>query len=161
VQLIERSGWVLLGLLLLGGCGREVDRSFCASHGGKHWQHREQQAQLLIDYAEDGDMGVQLILPGELAAVSLANPGDILTLPEHCESGALLRESEAGMQVLRFDARCGDVLPESLSVPLLGKRLEIQELEVSMSTPAVRKYFVVHQDCERAIFNIDGDSHGE
>ncbi|GAB3291796.1 hypothetical protein GCM10027297_38080 [Parahaliea aestuarii] len=152
---------MLLGLALLGGCGREVDKSFCALHGSEHWQHREQQAQLLIDYAESGDMAVQLTLPGELAAVPLASPGDILALPEHCEAGALLRESEAGMQVFRFGARCGDVLPESLSVSLLGERLEVQEIEVSMSTPAVRKHFVVHRDCERAMFNIDGESDGE
>lgn len=160
MQLIKRSV-LLWGMSLLGGCGGEVDDSFCASHGSEHRQHRDQQAQLVITYAANGDMAVQLGLPGELAVLPLQQPADILTLPGQCTVGAMQRSQEPGALVLGFTAHCQKMQPESLSVALLDEHPQLQEIEVTMTTPAVRKHFVVHRDCERAMFNIDGDASSE
>lgn len=157
------GGLLLVGVLLgglLSGCTREMSTDFCASHGAGHRQHREQQAQLQIDYTESGVVDVQLSLPRPLSQLQVERPEAILALPAQCAVGELTREAAREewarneATTLRFQAQCGEVKPDSLSVPLLQDNVELQEVEVSMTTPAVRKHFVVHQDCERALFNL-------
>lgn len=152
---INRFFGLLLAVSLVGACSQEIDRSFCSSHASEHWQHREQHPQLQIEYASSGELQVQLSLPEERAILlETATPGDILAMPPQCVAQPLQRSSQQGLASLRFEAACGDQLPASLGVPLLLEYPGIEEVEVSMRTPAVRKHFIVHHQCERALFNI-------
>lgn len=155
MQQIERVCGLLLAMSLLAGCGQEVDSSFCVVHAAEHLQHREQAPQLQVDYTSNGELQVLLSLVDEQAALlAAAGPGDIIALPAHCAAQAVQRSSREGRTLLQFQAACGDQLPASLEVPLLLAYPDIEEVEVSMRTPAVRKHFIVHQQCERALFNI-------
>ncbi|WP_133300604.1 hypothetical protein [Seongchinamella sediminis] len=149
-------------IALLFGCGQQVDSSFCATHASDHWQHRAEFSRLEIDYVDSGALTVQLWLPKALAAgMAIAVPADILAVPDFCNVGVLQRSEEGAEVSLRFQAECGDRKPDSLAVPLLEQQQEIAELEVSMNTPAVTKHFVVHHQCEGALFNVAGGADGE
>jgi hypothetical protein len=155
VQLIEQRLGTLAVVALLVGCGQQADSSFCATHAGEHWRHRAELPRLEIEYADSGIVEVELALPSTLAdKLPTLATGDILALPEFCEVGHLRRRDRYGDVSLRFQADCAGQQPDSLAVPLLQKQQEILEVEVSMSTPAVRKHFIVHRQCERALFNV-------
>ncbi len=159
---IERRLWVVALVIVLSACGRQADEGFCATHGQSHWQHRDQQPSLVVGYEQSGRLAVALALPtSESNHSSVVSAADILALPAHCKAGELKPETQGEQTLLRFDADCGEELPAQLSVPLLQNAPELDEVEVSMTTPAVHKHFVVHRDCERAIFNLaEGPADG-
>lgn len=157
MRLIERPSWLLLIALVLAGCSGEADRGFCASHASEHWQHANEHPRMSVEYTGDGALAVQLALPaGRVAHAGFAAPADILELPVQCIPGALQRAVAGKDELLQFQAQCGEEQPANLSVPILDARQEIEEIEVTMTTPAVSKHFVIHQDCERAMFNVTG-----
>ncbi|WP_157976704.1 hypothetical protein [Parahaliea mediterranea] len=161
MQRIKRGGWLVVSAWLTA-CGGQGESSFCATHGGEHWRHRDQQPALVVDYAARGKLAVQLLLPAEGGAIgSDLAPRDILELPAGCSATALRRDRRDGRVRLRFEADCGDEPPADLSVPLLEGPGGLREMEVTMTTPAVRKHFVIHRDCERALFNVGGEAAGD
>lgn len=158
---IERGVGLLLTAALLVGCGQQSDSSFCATYSNTHWEQRTEIPRLQIEYTRDGAVIVQLTLPPQMALGMATVPDDILLLPNYCEVGELQRYGQTGEQVMEFKAQCGELQPKSLDVPLLQTQEKISEIEVSMSTPAVRKHFIVHRKCDRALFNIAGATENE
>lgn len=159
-------GAPLLALLFGAGCAKEADNGFCATHGPDHWQHRDEVAGLTVRYGADGALEGRLSLPAEdagpAAAGVLASAEEVFTTDANCVAEEQSVTREGGRLLGEYRLRCtGEAPLAALSVPLFDQLPELEELEVTMTTPAVTKHFLVHRRCERALFNIAREAREE
>ena len=116
--------------LALGACtdGREPD--FCRNHHLFHADHADEVGVLTIELAADGTLRKELQLPDALR--TSYRDDELFNL--NIEDDGRVRQ----IDVLAFDE-----FPE------------LEELEVTMTTPATSKHFAISRQCENPIFRFE------
>ncbi|MBN7796394.1 hypothetical protein [Parahaliea mediterranea] len=154
-----RLVWLCL-VLLASGCGGERSMEFCERHGAEHWQHRAEVTVLDMQLDEVGVLNAVVTIPrGALdwmpAGQVLASAANVVDAGPTCapQAASVTRDENALLGEYRLQCS-GDAPPAGLTVALFQHLDELREVEVTMTTPAVSKHFLVNRRCERALFNV-------
>ena len=112
------------------GCTGSSEPDFCRDHYLFHAEHADKVGVLTIELAADDTLDKSLLLPDGTTVTDSDDTLFDLTF----ESDGRLRQ----IDVLAFD-----LMPD------------LDELEVTMTTPATRKHFVISRRCPNPVFRID------
>lgn len=153
-------------LAALCGCDRGAGTDYCRNHYAFHQDHIETIGVLEIDVAKQGDMAANLAMPaavfGDLDAAvvrSRLGAADGILGLQVTEGACVLSvddvsESAAGLDVvLTSDCGVGNKL-EQVDVLLFEHWPQLEEVVVSVTTPATAKHFAVNRKCERPVFRL-------
>jgi hypothetical protein len=153
-------------LAALGGCDRGHGTDYCKNHYAFHPNHLDTVGVLDIRVTEQGDFEARLAMPasafGELDAVFaaslLGSADNVLGLQlagtACAPSVDNVTDSAAGFDVT-LTARCGAGNKlEQVDVLLFKQLPQLEEVVVSVTTPATAKYFAVNRKCDRPVFRL-------
>lgn len=160
-----RLMWQCL-VLLVSGCGGERSMEFCEQHAAEHWQHRAEVTALDMRLDQEGALNVAVAIPRGTLDWALA--GDVLASAAHVVDAGptcapLAVSVTRGEDTLsgQYRLQCeGDGPADGLIVSLFQHLDQLREVEVTMTTPAVSKHFLVNRRCERALFNVVAQKEG-
>lgn len=156
---------ILIGFfcLAVAACSRERVPDFCRDHAQFHAEHADSNAVLSVVMTVDGQIDSEVRLPaatfsGDTARAVLQDVNKVYALQTEAECGraeSTLGSSE-GMIVGGYTSTCGaDNKLSQLDVLLFDSLPNLDEVEVSVVTPATRKQFVINRQCESAIFRVE------
>ena len=112
------------------GCSSSSEPDFCRDHHLFHGEHADEVGVLNIDLAADDTLQKNLLLPD---GTTVEDPDD--------ELFGLTIESDGRLR--QIDVFAFDLMPD------------LDELEVSMTTPVTGKRFVISRRCPNPLFRID------
>lgn len=116
--------------LLVAACGQRSGTDFCRDHHLVHADHLDSIGMLTLEVAADGSVMKNLQLPLDL--------GDDIDVSDFI---ALQIEGEDRLR--------------QIDVSILDQIPGLDEIEVTMSTPATQKRFAISRQCESPIFRLD------
>lgn len=112
------------------GCTSSGEPDFCRDHHLYHADHANEIGILSVELDSDGSLQKSLQLPD----------GTMLTDPNDELFGLTFRDDGRTRQI---DVYAFDQLPE------------LQEIEVTMTTPATSKRFAISRECPNPVFRLD------
>ena len=152
---------VLLCCMFLSACGGEEEIGYCKDHYQFHTEHQDDLGMLAITMRDDGMLSSILTLPAsawsEGIDEQLKDPQAVYSLQTAQECGptnsAVRREEDS--LVATYETDCGiDNKIGQVDVVLFNTLTSIEELEVSVVTPATQKHFAISRQCDSAIFRL-------
>jgi len=163
---INRCGILLLVAAALGACGEDNGVDYCKNHYTHHSDHQDSAARLTIRLSEAGDLDGKLLIPDivfrEIAdadvSLILGNPGNTFSLQAEipCEVGVESISPTAEGLEANFEASCGlDNKIGQIDVVLFDHLEALEEVVVSVTTPATSKRFGISRQCDGPIFRLD------
>lgn len=166
IELRRSYGLLLLtGIVLLAGCKKQERSDHCKNHYLFHADHLESVATLDVDLDPGGLVEAKLNIPmlvfdagGDSAATDLRQNDTAIELKtEHaCEAGNWDVQSNSETMQATFQSRCGENNSlDQVNVNLLDIIPGLDEIVVTVTTPATSKHFAISRQCSSAIFRID------
>lgn len=161
--MIKRSLAILAAALLLGACMPEEEAEFCSHHARFHAGHAATNAKLAIAVRADGTIETELELPltrvdESTARQLLRDAASVYTLQSAsaCASSSEELGSAGGVLTARYRSHCGsDNKLGQLDILLFDNLPALDEVEVTVVTPATEKRFAINRACESAIFRLE------
>ena len=164
---LARQSWWLALAVLLSGCTRDDASDYCKNHYRFHEQHRSSLATLDIGLDEDGVLSSRLTLPRgtffdpQGTEQLLLEAGSVYglqtTRPCRPADGKVERVGED--LLARYASECGaETKVEQVDVLLFDSLPDLDEVLVSVTTPATAKRFAISRQCDQALFRLDGIS---
>lgn len=160
---------VFLLLPFFVACSSKEQDPYCDNHGALHEEHRSSVVDLQIRYLPDGDIEADLRAPlsafqtsqpsgdGAVLAQALADIESIFSVEAErpCVPGPMEVNSDGDLLSAHYQLSCGaDNKLGEVKVHLFDKFPQLLELEARITTPAVKKYFVINRQCSRALFLV-------
>lgn len=162
-----RCALLLLTCLLLGACAEKKGEDFCRDHYLFHKDHQAETGTLTISVSDDNLLIAELHQPvgaflaeeGRLEAVieSLRDAGNVYTAGAEgrCQSRSTAVSTTDGTIIALYESRCSiDDLLKRVDVSIFDTVPEIEEVEVTIRTPATFKHFAISRQCSAAIFRL-------
>ena len=154
---------LLPALLGFVACAPQDASDYCKNHYEFHEQHLDSLGALSITMAADGLIQSELRLPssvleGSNASTLLQDTANVYTLQTNleCEVPAATVSNLGDGVVASYKSQCGaDNKIGQVDVSLFESLSTIDELEVTVTTPATQKHFVISRRCESAIFRLN------
>ena len=155
--------------ILATSCAQEQGGGFCQDHHQVHTSHADSAGQLQIDIDRDNSIKGMLSLPAAGfdedmnldIGTRLARPGQLILI----EGGGVCGEIEidppdsGATLTTQFTLDCDPAVQiKQVDVMLLESIPEIDEIVVSVSTPATSKRFAISRHCDAPIFRLGGDA---
>jgi hypothetical protein len=152
--------------VLLGACGEDNGVDYCENHYKYHSDHPDSLTRLTIKLSEAGDLHGKLSIPDgvyrQITDVDFmrilgdANNTFSLQTASPCEVTVMsISPTVEGREVI-FEASCG---PNNkigqINVVLFDHLEAIEEVVVSVTTPATSKRFGISRQCDGPIFRLD------
>lgn len=149
----------------LGACSGDDGADYCKNHYLFHPDHLDSIAKLNLEVSTDGDLGGRLTVPR--VAVGDMPESDVRLLfgdPER--SFALQSDASCTLSLTKFSAApesydanyaasCGpDNRLEKINVALFDHLPDLDEVVVSVTTPATGKHFGISRQCDNPIFRL-------
>lgn len=166
---VAGAGGLLLAGLALVACGGKEGADYCLNHYLTHAEHQATVTMLRIDVSNDGSLTAILTQPVESFAKSVERQAgfpETLTDPEHvysiagrddCVHSTPRVSSRDGVFVAEYASQCGQGAALKLvNVSILESVPEIDEVEVTIQTPATSKHFAISRQCAAPIFRLGG-----
>lgn len=162
--MIRPSTFPVIGRLLLlavasvgtVACVQDRDADFCRDHHLIHTDHIDSIGHLTVDLTAAGRMTKELRLPAAFTGVELTD--DVFGLQADADCTAadpMVRQTSSGL-VVTFESDCGEANRlRQLDVSVFDLLPELEEIEVSMSTPVTQKRFAINRQCKNPIFRLD------
>lgn len=160
---------LLMSCILISACSQKAAHDYCRDHYLFHPGHVGEVGSLEITVAENGSVSGLLNLPAAIfsadkgrvisAARNLRIPGSIISLDNEygCEeTGPSVVESDAAISAT-FEAACsGTYALKQVDVSVFDAVRELEEVVVTVTTPATSKQFAISRQCDAAIFRLHG-----
>lgn len=151
-----------LACLLLAACTAEKEPDFCRNHAQFHADHSATNARLRVEMTSAGDVTAELRLPTAItdqqsATAILRDAENVFTLQSEsrCAATESVLEASADSVLASYSSRCGaDNKLGQVDVRLFDTLPGLNEVEVSVVTPATQKHFAINRQCETAIFRL-------
>ena len=153
---------VLVCAVALAACTPEVASDYCRNHHEIHAQHQDTPGTLSVTMTEQGLLKSELVLP--IALFVGADARSMLEVVENVYSLQTekdCREAEVSVTIsgehvsAAYQSHCG---PENkigqLDIALFDALPRLDEIEVTVITPAAQKHFAISRQCESAIFRL-------
>ena len=128
--MIRHALILLFAGVATSACVRDTGTDFCRDHHRFHADHLAGIGRLTVVVSADGTVTEDLELP----------PG--------------LGNSTATDEILTLQIE-GDDRLRQIDVSIFEQFPDLDEIEVSMSTPVTQKRFAISRQCERPIFRLD------
>ena len=155
----------------LGGCVEDEAMDYCKNHYRFHPGHRADVATLTVNLDDAGQLTSELLLPyahfgareaaarRELARIAhqLSDEQFYTLQSEHSCSESTLSPgfNPSGLRITAT-ADCGaDNKLEQVDVTLFDTLPELDEIEVTVTTPATAKRFAISRQCDHPLFRLD------
>jgi hypothetical protein len=150
----------------LVACNKNEEVDYCGNHYEFHANHLDASATLTIDISESGDLDGSLMIPdinyGDETEASirflLDDPDKIFTLQTETPCAVSVTgvsSSGEGLET-KLVASCGpDNKLGQINVALFEHMPNLEELVVSVTTPATTKRFGISRQCDGPIFRLD------
>lgn len=159
---------MLLAAITLAACGGKEGADYCLNHYLLHAEHQASVATLRVDVSDHGTLTATLSQPaGSLVAVvdrpdgfpdSLNDPGHVYSIPDRsdCVHSRPRVSGRDGVFIAEYESRCGPGAEiKRVNVTILDAVPEIEEVEVTIKTPATSKHFAISRQCTAPIFRLD------
>lgn len=152
-----------IAALALSACSESDAPDTCQNHPLFHAEHADSNAILNVTMSDDGrvDSEIQLPLPNfgaDSTATILMDASKVYALQTDTKCSTTdvdVRRTEA-LTIGAYTSNCGAANKLSqVSVLLFESLPELNEVEVTINTPATQKHFVINRQCENAIFRIE------
>jgi hypothetical protein len=163
---INRCGILILLAALLGACGEDNGVDYCKNHYAYHSDHQATLANLTIMLSAAGELSGHLVTPDavhrELSDASInrifgnAKNTFAVQSASPCEvTVASTSPTADGLETI-FTASCGpDNKIGQIDVALFDHLDALEEVVVSVTTPATSKRFGISRQCDGPIFRLD------
>lgn len=160
--MISRRILIALFCLVLAACSKDKAADFCRDHAQFHAEHAGSNAFVSVEMTDDGRVDTAVRLPqaifgGDSALAVLQDVSNVYALQTatECSAGESTFGSADGMVIGRYTSNCGaDNKLSQVDVLLFDSLPELNEVEVSVVTPATQKQFTINRQCESAIFRV-------
>lgn len=150
----------VLSVLILGACAEDDAPDFCKNHAQFHAEHADASAQLRITMTEDGRIESELQLSdsgSQRPTASLREVHNVYTLESasQCQPAQSGTDTGQGTPRFTYSSDCGaDNKLGQVNVVLFNTLPDLEEVVVDVKTPATKKHFAIHRQCESAIFRL-------
>jgi hypothetical protein len=161
---VIRSGILMvLSFLFLAACSKDEVPDFCSNHAQFHAEHADSNAVLSVVMTADGRIDSEVRFPaatfdGDTTRAVLQDVSKVYALQTEteCSPGESTLGSSEGMIIGGYTSSCGeDNKLGQVDVLLFDSLPSLNEVEVSVVTPATQKQFVINRQCESAIFRVE------
>lgn len=161
--MISRGILIVLFCLASAACSKDKVPDFCQNHALFHAEHSASNAVLSVVITADGRIDSEVRLPAAVfsdytARAVLQDVSKVYALQTEteCSRAEYTMSSSAGIIAGGYTANCGaDNKLSQVDVLLFDSLPELNEVEVSVVTPATQKNFVINRQCESAIFRVE------
>jgi len=163
---INRCGIVLLVAASLGACGKDDGVDYCKNHYQYHGDHQNSLARLTVELSAAGVLYGELLIPDVViremvdtdVSVILGDAGNTFALQTDtpCEVTVESISATADGIASIFEANCGaDNKIGQIDIALFDHLEALEEVVVSVTTPATSKRFAISRQCNGPIFRLD------
>lgn len=157
---------VLVTAITFAACTKNAEVDYCDNHYEFHADHLDTSATLTIDISKSGDLDGSLRVPysnfGDETEANirllLGDPDNIFTLQTEsaCDVSVTGVSSSGYGLATKLFASCGsDNKLEQINVALFDHMAALEEVVVSVTTPATNKRFGISRLCDGPIFRLD------
>lgn len=157
---------VLVVAASLGACGEDNGVDYCKNHYVFHSDHLDSLANLTIILSDTGDLEGNLSMPevvfGEISESDtssiLGDPDNTFTLQTESPCTVSVKSISPTADGINasFEASCGpDNKVGRIDVALFDHITALEEVVVSITTPATNKRFGISRQCDGPIFRLD------
>ncbi|HNP64613.1 MAG TPA: hypothetical protein PKH39_11825 [Woeseiaceae bacterium] len=160
-------GGLLIASLALAACGGKEGDDYCFNHYLTHSDHQASIATLYVDVSDHGTMTASFAYPTERFVSesdrrselieALSDPQHVYSIPDRDDCNHLnpVVSDRDGNLVAEYESQCGQVAEiKRVSVTILESVAEIEEVEVTINTPATSKHFAISRQCSAPIFRL-------
>jgi len=165
-QLRAGSAILICATLSLGACGEDNGVDYCDNHYEFHSEHLDTLASLTVTLSDVGDLYGKLSMP-DVAFRGIADADITMILGDARNTFSL--QSEVPCELLvesisptmegleaNFEAKCGPGNKiGQIDVALFDHMSALEEIVVSVTTPATSKRFGISRQCDGPIFRLD------
>ncbi len=148
---------IMSGALL--GCGADDPDSTCNKHEAAHLEHIDEVVRVKIDYSASTHLVASVSVPDDLSSSanrsSLRDSAKVLRVDsaEDCQHDPVRVIEEGNRAVYHYQIDCGEGVDiNQIDTDLMDLIPDTPELDVSITSPAATKNFVVHRDCSSPIY---------
>ena len=142
--------------LSIVACSRSTEPDFCRDHHLVHRDHSDSVATLDIILSDDGLLTKELMVPVADGDSSSIGETFAMQADEGCSATESdVRRDNVGVHATYIsDCGAGNRLRQ-IDVSIFEQLPDLEELEVTMKTPATQKHFVISRQCDRPIFRLE------
>ncbi|MGI9271856.1 MAG: hypothetical protein ACR2QT_08780 [Woeseiaceae bacterium] len=161
--MISRILLFSLSCLSLAACVQDAAPEFCADHVQFHAEHAASNAVMSVVMTEDGRVASEVQLPRDgfdesatMALLQDVSNAYTLQTESECASTSIDVQTQDNKIVGKYSAECGpDNKLAQVDVQLFESLPALNEVEVSVVTPATKKHFAINRQCASAIFRLE------
>lgn len=154
---------VLLACFGLAACSAQDEPEFCRNHALFHAEHAASTVNASVTMAVDGGIVSEFRLPvsifgGQMTTNVLQDDSRVIALQTatECTTNKIRIESRQESIIATYTADCGaDNKLEQIDVLLFESLPELNEVDVTVTTPVTSKHFAIHRQCDSAIFRLE------
>ncbi|MGI9232600.1 MAG: hypothetical protein ACR2RD_03125 [Woeseiaceae bacterium] len=154
---------VSLTCLAVAACSTERAPEFCRNHALFHAEHAASTAVLSVTMTAHGGIETEIRLPvstfdqgSTMAVLQDASKVYALQTAEECTAAEVSLSSSNDSIVAAYSSVCGaENKLGQVDVLLFESLPELDEVDVSIVTPATQKHFAINRQCENAIFRFE------
>lgn len=140
-------------------CSANEDADTCSTHHITHPRHIDKVVQVEMDYSTSNRLNVSTSVPLQLSNESnralLINSKDVIQVNAKgsCQHNPVSITESDDRIVYHYLIQCGDENEiDHIETRILDVLPELSEIDVSVSSPAATKNFVLHRDCSTPIY---------
>lgn len=161
--MINRCFLLATVCVALAACSPEVAPEFCRDHAQFHAEHADTNGILSVTMTADGRIESEVRIPvaarGEALILNVLQDVDrvfALQTAADCTAAESTLHSSDGVIVAAYASECGaENKIGQIDVLLFDSLPDLNEVEVSVVTPATQKHFAINRQCESAIFRLE------
>lgn len=161
--MISRCFLLAIACVALAACSPEEAPEFCRDHVQFHAEHADTNGMLSVTMTAEGRIESEVRLPvasmGEALALGVLQDVDrvyALQTAADCTAATSTLHSSDGMIVAAYASECGaENKLGQIDVLLFDSLPDLNEVEVTVVTPATQKHFAINRQCESAIFRLE------
>lgn len=154
---------VSLASLCLAACVAKDEPEFCRDHALFHAEHAATTVDASVTMAVDGSIVSEFRLPVGTFGVEptmhvLQDADNVFSLQTaaECAAANVTLESSQESIIATYVSDCGaGNRLEQIDVLLFDSLVILDEVEVTVVTPATRKHFAIHRKCDSALFRFE------
>ena len=156
------GGVLAATIAMIGGCTSDSGTDLCRDHHRFHADHAASAVKMDVRVSDENVISGTLLLPPHIDISQdtydkLSSYRSIIAVDANaqCEPGATSMESVDESLVVNFTVECSpDKRIRRVDVALLDKVTALEEVVVTITTPATSKHFAINRQCAAPIFRL-------
>lgn len=154
-----RLAFIAMASGALISCSAGEDADICSNHQSVHDEHIDKVVQVEMDYSSStrliASTSVPLQLSNESNNALLMKSTEAIQVNTRgsCQHQPVAVTERGGRIIYQYEVICGnDSNIDHIETRILDMLPEVSEIDVSISSPATTKNFVLHRDCSSPIY---------